>query len=143
VKLVAAPARKQIEDRSQPTLHVRQSFARVPADELVDHRRVRPDRRSVLLELSARAGERQTLNQQQVLDPLHLFDVGTTVDPRPAHGLRDAQVGEFGLPRTQHIRLYLQQVADLGRLEERTIRNIDVSRTVRHATKTVRKYIKV
>src|SRR5262249_40689722 len=57
---------------------------------------------------------------------------GAAIDARAAGDLGDAQLGELGLPRAQDVRLHFHEIADLRRLEERAVRNLDLSGGVRH-----------
>ena len=79
----------------------------------------------LLLQLAPRAGQRQAIDEQQVLDPQHALDVAAPIDPRTAFGLRDAQVGKLGLPRPKHVRLDLRDFADLRLPEQGPIGNLN------------------
>src|SRR5262249_5914562 len=56
-----------------------------------------------------------------------------------AGSLRHAELGELRLPRAQHVRLHLRELADLRRLEKRALGNLDWSgqlgNDARHGTK--------
>jgi len=122
-----ATGREQFENRSQAALDRRQPLAGVPANQLVNRRGIGGHERRFLLELPPRAGKRQAFDQKQVPDPRNLFHVRPAIDTRSAGRLRDAQVGEFRLPRAQHVRLYFEDIAHLSRLEERAVWNLDLS----------------
>jgi hypothetical protein len=112
---------EELEDGTKAALHCRQSISGVSPDELVK-RHPGGHRCGLFLETTPSAGERQSLHQQQVLNPHGLLDVGASVDPGAARVLGDAEPWELGLPSTQYVRLHLQQVADLCRSEQRAVR---------------------
>src|SRR5262249_44230771 len=89
------------------------------------------------LQLAPRARDRQPLDEQQVLDPQHALDVGAPVDARPAVRLRDTEIRELRLPRSQHVRLHLRDVADFQLAEQRPMRDLGNVRQ-----RLSRKYIK-
>jgi len=61
-----------------------------------------------------------------VFDSENLFDVRSAIDARAAGGSRDTQVRKLRFPRAQHIGLELDKVADLSRLEQRSLGNVDL-----------------
>ncbi len=75
---------------------------------------------------AARPGQRQPFDQEQVLDPQNLLHVGAPVDARRPGSLGNAKFRKFRLPRAQHVRLHLREVANLDGLEERAIRDLDL-----------------
>src|SRR5207249_4297830 len=127
-RLLSCPLRvrsQQLENRSQSLLDGGQPLARVAAEQLVDLRLVGERRRRLFLKLPSSARKRQAFDEQQVLDTRDLLDVGAPVDARTARGLRDAQSGKLDLPRSQHVRLQLHEIADLGGLEQRAVGNLE------------------
>src|SRR5262249_17973201 len=106
-------AREQIEEGAQAALHVRYPLAGVPADQLIE-RHVRSHKRGLILKPFAGAGKGEALDEQQMLDPDHSLYIRAPVDPRASGCLCDAKLGELSLPRSQHVRLNFDDVADLG-----------------------------
>src|SRR5262249_36498162 len=83
------------------------------------------------------AGKRQSLDQEQMLDPQHLLDILASVDARCACRLRDAEIRKLRFPRSQDVRLHLHQIAHLSGLEQGPLRNLDVGRSLRHSAKSI------
>jgi hypothetical protein len=127
-------AGKQIENRAKPALHLGEPVPRVLAKQLVE-RRIRGDGRGFFFEPTPGAGERQAFDQQQMLDPQDLLDVAATVHARTARGFRDAQLGKLALPRPQDVRLHMDELADLGRLEQGALRNLNLTGRFGHGKK--------
>ena len=75
--------RQQLENRPQPALDGRQPLARVLADQLVDGRRLGRHRRGFLAEAPPGARQRQPVDEQQMLDPQHLLDIGAAIRSAP------------------------------------------------------------
>src|SRR5690606_13477760 len=76
-------------------------------------------------QLTTGAGQRQPFDENQVLDPEDALDVGAAVEPRTVGGLRDTEIRELRLPRAEHVRLYLGNLAHLARAKHRAVRNFD------------------
>src|SRR5690606_11961833 len=76
-------------------------------------------------QLTTGAGQRQPFDENQVLDPEDAFDIGAAVEPRTVGGLRDTEIRELRLPRAEHVRLYLGNLAHLARAKHRAVRNLD------------------
>ena len=72
-----------------------------------------------------------------MLDARDLLDVRATVDATVAAGLRDAELGKLGLPRSQHVGLHVDELAHLGRLEQRTLRDVELNGTLRQRVKSI------
>ena len=70
----AGAAAEQIEDRSQPALHVRQPLPRVAANQLIYHRHVGSHRPGLFLQLPPRSRQGEAFDQQQVLDAPDLLE---------------------------------------------------------------------
>ena len=116
--------RRQLPQRSAAPATIR---SRASLDSSVVERRRIGDRRDrlLVLQLAPRARQRQALDEQQVLDPQHPLDVRPAIDARAALRLRDAEIRELRLPRAQHVRLHLRDLADLRLPEQRPIGNLD------------------
>ena len=82
--------------------------------------------RLLLLDLLARARDREALAVKQLLDPDHRLDVAAPVDPLAGAVLGGRQGRELGLPVSQHVRLDVRELADLADLEEQLVRNLAV-----------------
>ncbi|OLC78989.1 MAG: hypothetical protein AUH72_15165 [Acidobacteria bacterium 13_1_40CM_4_65_8] len=67
-----------------------------------------------------------------MLDAQHLLDIRAPVHARAARGLRHAELRKLRFPRAQHVRLHLDEIADLHRLEQRAIGDLDLSGDLRH-----------
>ena len=112
----------------RPRFTARQPFLRVAAEKFLDGSRGRvfERRRRFLFDAPAHARKREPVAEHQLLDAEHSLDIDPPVDSRPAGRFRDAQIGKFRLPRTQHVRLHAGDLAHLGRLEQRALGNLDV-----------------
>ena len=64
-------------------------------------------------QLPSRPREREPFDEQQVLDPKDELEIGAAIDPRPAFGLRHAEIRELRLPGPQYVRLDLGDLAHL------------------------------
>lgn len=112
---------EKVEDRLQPPLDHREPLPCVLADQPVNHRRVGGNRHRVTVEFSPGPGQRQPLDEQQMFDLDDLLDVRPSIHAGAAFGLREAELRELRFPRAEHVRLDLQEIADLRSLEERAI----------------------
>ena len=122
---VAASALQQLEQKLQPTLYLREPLTRVTAQKLSDRGFV-GNGRLFFFELAANTSEREPFVEQQVLDSEDLFDVRSAIDARPAGGSRKTEGRKLRFPRPQHVGLELDEVADLSRLEQRSLGNVDL-----------------
>ena len=118
--------RKKLQDRVQTTFDLGQTVAGVSPHKLFE-RHAGGHGRRLLFQAAAGAGQRQAFDQEQMLDPHHLLDVCPPVNPGTAGSLRDPQLWELALPGAQHVRLHLQQIADLGRAKQGALRNLNLS----------------
>jgi hypothetical protein len=76
-------------------------------------------------EPAPRAGERQTLDKQQVLDAQDPLEVCAPIDTRPARALCDSQIRKLCFPRAQHVGLHLRNLADFRLPEQRPVGDLD------------------
>ena len=79
----------------------------------------------LVLQPPPRTRERQAFDEQQVLDLQHPLDIGLAIDAGPALHLRDAEILELRLPRAQHVRLHLRELAHLRLPKQRPIRDLN------------------
>lgn len=88
-------SREQFQDRAQAVPDAGDARPRVRRKSLEDlsHLLVGGTRSRRLLQAATRAGERQPLAKDELLDPLDLFDVGRSVEPRTFGRLLDPGAG--------------------------------------------------
>ena len=66
----ASAAVEQLENRSQSALQFSEPFTRIASDQFIDRRWIGPAWRRIFFQLPPRSGERQPLDEQQLLDLL-------------------------------------------------------------------------
>ena len=109
--------RQQRLQLAQPLAHHRKALAHIRAERVEHFGRLRlgdgRHRRRLRLELAARARDRQTLAEHELLDLLNVLEIDLPVQPRAVWRFcLHADARKLLLPGTQHIRLHLQQLAD-------------------------------
>src|SRR6266568_7346922 len=106
----------------------RVAAARAPAVAAVASRRRRTRRRRpsghLLLEPLLRAGDREALFVEKLLDAQHGLDVATPVDPLARGVLRGRQRRKLRLPVAQDVGLGVGDLAHLADLEEELVRDL-------------------
>ena len=109
-------------------LDLHQPFADVAAEQRVELLGNLADGHLLRLELPPRAGERQPVDKQQVFEPEHPLQIGAAIHARAASRFRDAEVRELCLPRPQHVRLDLRDLAHLRLPKQRAVGDLHCGR---------------